>query len=305
MKLRDVLLALCAVVIWGVNFVVIKVGVSEIPPLFLGGLRFLFVALPAVFFVPRPKIAFNRLAIYGMTICFGQFAFLFSAVKMGMPAGIASVVLQSQVFFTIMLGAILLKESLQLSHVIGITFAVIGLTVLAKGADAGNLSDIPIIALFMTLAGGFSWACGNICNKVIMRETPTCNGASLVVWGALIPIIPFMLMSFFIEGPEAIMNSIRNINGISVMSVLYLAYLSTFVGYTLWSSLLSRYETWRVTPFALLIPVVGISSSALLLGEKISILQVYGLLLIMLGLIFTVFGKKIIGLISQKQSRIK
>lgn len=237
---------------------VIKVGVTGIPPLFLGALRFLFVALPAVFFIPRPKIALSRLVIYGLTICFGQFAFLFSAVKARMPAGIASVVLQSQVFFTIVLGGLILKESLKISQVIGIIVAVAGLTVLAKGGDSGSLTDIPLMALMMTLAGGFSWACGNICNRIIMKETPDCNGMSLVAWSALVPIIPFILMSLWMEGADAIVSSISHISLLTVGAIMYLAYLSTFVGYTLWSRLLGRYETWRVTPFALLVPFAGL-----------------------------------------------
>lgn len=302
MKINDILIALLVAVIWGVNFVVIKVGVTGIPPLFLGALRFLFVALPAVFFIPRPKIALSRLVIYGLTICFGQFAFLFSAVKAGMPAGIASVVLQSQVFFTIVLGGLILKESLKISQVIGIIVAVVGLTVLAKGGDSGSLTDIPLMALMMTLAGGFSWACGNICNRIIMKETPDCNGMSLVAWSALVPIIPFILMSLWMEGADAIVSSISHISLLTVGAIMYLAYLSTFVGYTLWSRLLGRYETWRVTPFALLVPFAGIASSALLLGETITMMQFAGLGFIMTGLILTVFGKRLVSLLTRRKA---
>lgn len=120
MSIKDGLLALCVVVLWGVNFVVIKIGLHGMPPFLLAGLRFLLVALPAIFFIPAPRIPFRWLLAYGMTISFGQFGFLFLAIKLGMPAGIASLVLQAQAFFTLLVGAVLLSEKLRWNHIAGI-----------------------------------------------------------------------------------------------------------------------------------------------------------------------------------------
>ncbi|MCE9946540.1 MAG: EamA family transporter [Hafnia sp.] len=290
MSVRDMLLALCVVVIWGVNFVVIKVGLHGMPPLLLGALRFIFVVIPAIFFIPRPKIPLKGIVIYGLTISFAQFAFLFCAINLGMPSGIASVVLQSQVFFSVLLGALILGEKVKRSQIVGILLAAAGMFVLAKGGMTGNLTDIPLIALLFTLAAGFSWACGNITNRSIMQNAGTTSIMSLVVWSALVPILPFLLCSWLFEGQAAIENSLANIHLPTILALCYIAFLSTHVGYGLWGRLLTRYETWRVTPFALLVPVVGLTSGALILGEKIASLQIYGLLLIMLGLLINVFG---------------
>ncbi|MCK9999920.1 EamA family transporter [Providencia rettgeri] len=296
MSLRDILLALCVVVIWGVNFVIIKLGVTALPPLLLGALRFMFVAFPAIFIFKRPKIPFKLLLLYGLTISFGQFAFLFCAIRVGMPAGITSVILQSQAFFTLLLGAMILKESLQPTHFIGMFIAIAGLTVLANGATVGGLDDIPLLGLVFTLIAGLSWACGNITNRIIMKQegAEKCSALSLVSWSALIPIIPFLISSWVLEGEEAIVEGLSGFNWSVFGVIIYLAYLSTFVGYGLWGVLLGRYEAWRVAPFSLLVPVFGLSSSALFLGEHINGVQLAGLVLIMFGLITTLFGKKII-----------
>ncbi|EPK6161066.1 EamA family transporter [Providencia stuartii] len=296
MSFKDILLALCVVIIWGVNFVIIKLGVTALPPLLLGALRFIFVAFPAIFFFKRPKIPFKLLLLYGLTISFGQFAFLFCAIRVGMPAGVTSVILQSQAFFTLLLGAVILKESLQATHFIGMLIAVVGLTILAKGATASGLDDIPLLGLTFTLIAGLSWACGNITNRMIMhnQQEAKCSALSLVSWSALIPIIPFLISSWLFEGEEAIVQGLSDFNWPVFGTIIYLAYLSTFVGYGLWGVLLGRYEAWRVAPFSLLVPVFGLSSSALFLDEHINSIQFAGLILIMFGLIITLFGKKLI-----------
>ncbi|EKT59898.1 EamA family transporter [Providencia sneebia] len=296
MSFKDILLALCVVIIWGVNFVIIKLGVTALPPLLLGALRFLFVAFPAVFFFKRPKVPFKLILIYGLTISFGQFAFLFCAIRVGMPAGITSVILQSQAFFTLLLGAIVLKESLRLPHFFGMLIAVFGLTILAKGATEGGLDDIPMLGLIFTLIAGFSWACGNITNRMIMQHpgSEKCSSLSLVSWSALIPIIPFLISSWIFEGQEAMTQGLLGFNWSIFGTILYLAYLSTFVGYGLWGVLLGRYEAWRVAPFSLLVPLFGLSSSVLFLGEHVNGIQITGLTLMMIGLIITLFGQRII-----------
>ncbi|MCW2483605.1 EamA family transporter, partial [Candidatus Symbiopectobacterium sp. NZEC135] len=171
MSVKDWLLALCVVVAWGVNFVVIKVGLQGMPPFLLAGLRFTLVALPAVFFVPRPRLPLRWLVAYGMTISFGQFAFLFLAIKLGMPAGIASLVLQAQGFFTLLLGALLLGEALRWNHFLGIAIATLGMFVLAEGGMLNQTTTgLTLLTMLLTLGGALSWAFGNISNKVIMSR---------------------------------------------------------------------------------------------------------------------------------------
>ena len=288
MTRKDGLLALLVVVVWGLNFVVIKVGLHNMPPLMLAGLRFVLVAFPALLFIARPKVPLRLLLGYGLTISFGQFAFLFCAIKFGMPAGLASLVLQAQAFFTIILGAGVFGERLQGKQLAGIALAVFGVLVLIEASLSGQ--HIPMIGFALTLAAAFSWACGNIVNKKIMSHSSRPPVMSLVVWSALIPIIPFMVASLVFEGPALMRQSLVSIDLTTILSLVYLAFVATIVGYGIWGSLLGRYETWRVAPLSLLVPVVGMASAALLLGESLSLLQLGGAVLIMAGLYINVFG---------------
>ncbi len=291
MTRRDGLLAMLVVVVWGLNFVVIKLGLHNMPPLMLAGLRFLLVAFPALLFVARPKIPLRLLLGYGLTISFGQFAFLFCAINLGMPAGLASLVLQAQAFFTIVLGAFVFGERLQGKQVAGIALAIFGVLVLVEASLGGQ--HVPLVGFMLTLAAAFSWACGNIFNKKIMSHQHKPPIMSLVVWSALIPVLPFMLASGIIDGPQTMAASLVNIDATTVLSLMYLAFVATIVGYGIWGALLGRYETWRVAPLSLLVPVVGMASAALLLGERLNGLQLLGAALIMGGLYINVFGLRL------------
>ncbi|HCB4955695.1 O-acetylserine/cysteine exporter [Salmonella enterica] len=291
MSRKDGFLALLVVVVWGLNFVVIKVGLHHMPPLLLAGLRFLLVAFPAIFFVARPKVPLTLLLGYGLTISFGQFAFLFCAIKFGMPAGLASLVLQAQAFFTMALGAFVFSERLQRKQLAGIALAIIGVLVLIEASLNGQ--HIAMSGFMLTLAAAFSWACGNIFNKKIMQHSPRPAVMSLVVWSALIPILPFLLSSLLLEGVDHITQSLITIDMTTILSLLYLAFVATILGYGIWGTLLGRYETWRVAPLSLLVPVVGLASAAVLLGETLAGMQLAGAVLIMAGLYINVFGFRV------------
>jgi len=278
------------VVAWGVNFVVIKLGLQGMPPFLLAGLRFSLVAFPAIFFVRRPPIPLRWLVVYGMTISFGQFAFLFLAIKLGMPAGLASLVLQAQAFFTLLLGALLLAEKLRWNHIVGIIIATLGMFMLATAGMEGQTSaGITLTTMMLTLSAALSWGLGNITNKIIMRNR-SVPIMSLVVWSALVPVIPFFACSLLFDGEAAIVNSLLHIGLQTVLALFYLAFVATIVGYAIWGNLLSRYETWRVAPLSLLVPVVGIVTAALVLDEHLSGQQMLGAAVIILGLLVNVFG---------------
>ncbi|WHQ75445.1 EamA family transporter [Pantoea sp. Lij88] len=290
MSVKDMLLALCVVVAWGVNFVVIKLGLQGMPPFLLAGLRFTLVAFPAIFFVRRPPIPLHWLVVYGMTISFGQFAFLFLAIKLGMPAGLASLVLQAQAFFTLLLGALLLAEKLRWNHIVGIIIATLGMFMLATAGMEGQTSaGITLTTMMLTLSAALSWGLGNITNKIIMRNR-SVPIMSLVVWSALVPVIPFFACSLLFDGEAAIVNSLLHIGLQTVLALIYLAFVATIVGYAIWGNLLSRYETWRIAPLSLLVPVVGIITAALVLDERLSGQQMLGAVVIILGLLVNVFG---------------
>ena len=286
MSPKDLLLALLVIVVWGLNFVVIKLGLHGMPPMLLGALRFLLAAFPAILFVRRPQVPLRWLLAYGLTISLGQFACLFYAMHVGMPAGLASLVLQSQAFFTLLLAALLLGERLRASNLFGLLVAAAGLALI--GLQGGQAMTLAGFAL--TIGAAAMWALGNI----VTRKLGKVNLVGLVVWGSLVPPLPFLALSWWLEGPAAIESALRGFSLDSLLVLAYLAFAATLLGYGLWSRLLSRYPASQVAPFSLLVPVVGISSSALLLGERLGALQLLGAALVMGGLLINVWGGKLL-----------
>lgn len=283
---KDLLLALLVIVVWGLNFVVIKVGLQGMPPMLMGALRFMLAAFPAILFVRRPQVPLRWMLAYGMTISVGQFAFLFYAMYVGMPAGLASLVLQSQAFFTLFFAALFLGERLRGSNLFGLLVAASGLLLI--GLQGGQAMTLAGFAL--TIAAASMWALGN----VVTRKLGKVNLVGLVVWGSLIPPLPFLALSLWLEGPELVAQSLRTLGLDSLLVLAYLAFGATILGYGLWSRLLSRYPASQVAPFSLLVPVVGISSSALLLGERLGSLEMAGAALVMVGLLINVWGGRLL-----------
>lgn len=279
---KDLLLALVVIIVWGMNFVVIKIGLDDMPPMLLGALRFLLAAFPAVLFIKRPQIPLRWLLAYGLTISLGQFAFLFSAMSVGMPAGLASLVLQSQAFFTLLFAVMFLGERFRLANLFGLLVAACGLLLI--GLQGNGL--MTLAGFLLTLCAAAMWALGNI----VTRKLGKVNLVGLVVWGSLVPPLPFFALSWLLEGPAVIETALRAINLDTLLVLAYLAFGATILGYGLWSRLLSRYPASQVAPFSLLVPVVGITSAAVLLDEHLSTLQLVGALLVMLGLLLNVFG---------------
>jgi O-acetylserine/cysteine efflux transporter len=287
MPLIDWLAALLVVTAWGVNFVVMKVALHDVPPMLLGALRFALVAFPAVLFIKRPKVPLRSLFLYALTISLGQFFFLFTAIYVGMPAGLASLVLQSQAFFTVVIGALMLGESVRRHNLLGMTIAAFGLVLVGAAAAPGS---VPLLGFALTLAAAVSWAAGNL----VLKGVGKVDMLSLVVWGALIPPIPFLFFSWIFEGSDRIQRSIAHISMEAVAAVFYLAFVATVVGYVLWGRLLSRHPVNKVAPLSLLVPVIGLISSSLALGERLSLLQWIGGAVVMAGLAINVFGAQLL-----------
>lgn len=279
---RDILSGLIVVVIWGINFIAIKVGLRDVPPLLLGTLRFIAVLLPAVFFLPRPPVAWRWLIALGLTINVGQFACLFIGIRLGMPAGLASLVLQSQAFFTSILAVKVLKEGWHWNNLVGLALAAGGMIVIGSQQGAGMTSS----GFWFTLAAALCWGVGNIIMRKITQGVPPFSMVSLSVWSGAVAVLPLAVLSWFIEGPP----KWQALTWSTAASLIYLAYISTLIGYGLWGHLMSRHPAAVVSPFALLVPVVGMSSSALFLGETISLWQAVGALMVMAGLVVHVFG---------------
>ncbi len=247
MSPKDLLIASVVIVAWGVNFVVVKLGLHGVPPMLLGALRFALAALPAVF-IKRPQIPFRWLFAYGITISFGQFALLFYGMSVGMPAGLASLVLQAQAFFTLFFAAMFLGEHICAANLFGLVIAAAGLAVI--GMQGGH--SMTVIGFLFTLAASSMWALGNVVTKRVGKV----ELLALVVWGSLIPPIPFLAMSLIFEGPARIESSLANIPLISVFAIAYLSFVATIVGYSLWGKLLARYPAALVM-LGLMVNVFG------------------------------------------------
>ncbi|PKL08174.1 MAG: O-acetylserine/cysteine exporter [Spirochaetae bacterium HGW-Spirochaetae-7] len=280
--------ALLISAIWGFNFVVIKVGVAGVPPFMLAALRFVFCVFPAIIWIRKPAASWGALAAYGLFLGVVEFGFLFTAIKLGAPAGLSSLVLQSQAFFTALIAAAFLKERIRLNNVLGMVVAGAGLAVIAmaEASSAGGAARMSPPLFMMVIAAALGWAAAN----VIARTMPGTSGLGLMVWSSLFSPLPLAMLSLFFEGPERIAGALRNMSWLSVGALAYLVVLSTLVGYGLWNRLIMRHGAGRIAPFSLLVPIFGVASAALLLGESITALDAVAAVLILAGLSIHAFG---------------
>jgi O-acetylserine/cysteine efflux transporter len=281
---RDVLLATLVALIWGVNFVVIDIGLDGMPPLVLVALRFVVVLLPAVFLVPRPIVPWRVLLASAAFLSFGQFGLLYTGLAVGMPPGLASLVVQAQVIFTVIIAAGWLRERPTAGQVVGIVLGVAGLSAVAGGRSA----ETPLFGLLLCVAAALSWATGN----VVTRRAGVASGLSMVVWSALFVPVPMFALAVLVEGPAAVGSSLAHLTLANVLATFYTAYLASLVGYGIWNSLLARHPAAAVVPFTLLIPPVGMASAWLVLDERPGPAEVIGGAVLLAGVAVTVFGAR-------------
>lgn len=290
MKLRHLLLALAIVFFWGVNFAIIKLGLRQISPLGLGVIRFVLAAFPWIFFIRRPQIPLSSLALYSLLIFALQFGFLFTGMKLGVSAGLSSLVLQLQVFFTIGFAILILSERPTRWQLFGALFAFGGIAVVA--ANIGG--DVTMAGLLMLLLAAAAWGGGNIVSRVISTRHGAINMLGLVCWGSLFAIPPLLATALIVD-PQGLAASFVGLDWISLGAIAYLVYISTLFGFGAWSRLLSLYPVATVAPFTLLVPVFGFLGSAVLLGEAVQPWKLLASALIIVGLVLNVFGKRLFG----------
>jgi drug/metabolite transporter (DMT)-like permease len=268
-NVRDRLLAIFVAALWGANFLAIHVGLEHFPPLFLAALRFLVIAIPTVLLVPRPRVPLRWLIGYGLGFGTVQFLFLFVAMDIGMPTGLASLVLQASAPFTVLLGALLLRERMTARQVVGIALAVLGLVAIAV-AQAQAAALLP---LALTLVGALGWAFGNLAAR--LADPP--NPLHLTLWMSVVPPIPLLAVSLATEGPAADWAALRaavtpaGVPGLLALG--YLAVLATVLGAGIWTALMRRYPAGVVAPYSLLVPVVGIALAAAALNERPTVVE--------------------------------
>jgi O-acetylserine/cysteine efflux transporter len=276
LSFRDLMLALLVIIVWGVNFAVIRIGLNSLPPLLFAALRFTLVLLPAVFFLKKPNVPWSNLAVYGLAIGLGQFGLLFIAMDGMISPGLASLVIQMQVFFTIALSMTRSHERLKPHQLMAFALALAGIGVIM----AHNGKGATVLGLVLTLAAAASWAVANQASK----EAGKVNALAYVVWASLFSVPPLYLLSLWHEGWPAIAAGISHAGWGTWAVILYQSAGNTMFGYGVWAWLLARYPAATVSPLSLLVPVVGFAASALILGEPLQGWKIGAGLLVLAGL---------------------
>jgi O-acetylserine/cysteine efflux transporter len=278
MSRRDNFRAALVAIIWGANFVVIDEGLKGFPPFLLLCARFLVVLFPAIFLVPRPG-PWRTILQVGLFMSLGQFALLYLSLHLGMPAGLASLLVQVQVIFSIAISRVFLRERPTRQQLLGVGVGLVGLTVLIAGrADSAGLVPLAVI-----IGACLAWSIGN----VITRSAQVTSGFGLTIWSGVVVPIPALALAFLVNGPHAVDHAVAHIGWLTIASTLYTAILCSLFGYGVWNSLLSRYPVGSVVPFALVVPVAGIATAWIALGETPTIAETLGGLILLGGIATT------------------
>lgn len=281
MSRRDTALACLVAVLWGVNFVAIHESLQQFPPFFLASLRFALLAVPALLLVKRPQVPTRWLVLYGVGFGILQFVFLYAGMAAGVPTGLASLLLQASAPFTVLLAAAFLHERPGGVRLAGIAVAVTGFTVIA--VTRGLQSQL--VPVLLVLLGALGWAVGNIG----AREARPPKAFDFMMWMTVIPPVPLLALSLVVEGPARIADSVTSsFTSAALPAWLGLAYtvlVSTVVGTSLWSLLMSRNPSSSVAPFSMLVPVAGFLSAGILLGERPAAGDLAGGVLVIVGVL--------------------
>jgi O-acetylserine/cysteine efflux transporter len=265
MRPTHIALAVLVTAVWGVNFVVIEVGLGHFPPLLFSALRFLAAALPAVFFVGRPKVAWKWIIGVGLALGVGKFGLLFVGMDQGMPAGLSSLVLQVQAVFTVLIAFAALRERLTRTKALGMAVALAGIGVAAYDEGASG----PVLAFTLVIAAAACWGVSN----VLTRRAAAPDPLNFMVWVSAVPVLPLLALSLLFEGWDRDAAALAALDWTGVGIILYVAWVVTVFGFGAWGFLLARHPASTVAPFTLLVPVFGMTSAALLLDEEVSALR--------------------------------
>ncbi len=279
MPARSVALVVLVTAIWGVNFVVIHEGLEHFPPLLFNSLRFALMAVPAIFLVGRPRVPWRYVLGIGAALGVVKFGLLFVSIDQGLPVGLSSLLLQLQVVFTIAFAAIALGERPRREQVAGAAVAFAGLGVIAIDRAA----SAPVLPFVLVVGAAAAWGVSN----TLTRKAQPPDALALLVWASLVAPLPLLGLSLAFEGPAEIGDALAGVDAAAIGSLLFVAGVSGLFGFAAWIGLLKRHSAASVTPFALLVPVFGIASAALLLGERPSGLELGGAVLICAGLAAT------------------
>lgn len=287
MPLSHILLALAVVAVWGSNFVVIKIGLSELPPLLLAAMRFVLSALPCLLFIQRPAVAWRYLIAYGVLSGF-MFGLLFLAMRADVSPGLASLLMQSQVFMTLLLVAWLQHERMPRVQYAGLALATLGFALIAWQGFSQAQADVTPLGLGLALGGALCWASGNVVSRSIGRV----DMLGFMVWSSVFAVPPLLILSLWFEGPAAITEALPRASPAAWAAMVWQAVGNSLFGFGAWGWLLARHPAATVTPWALLIPLFGMGTSALLLGEPLQAWKLGAAALVMAGLMVNVLGSR-------------
>jgi len=276
LKFYHQLVAVLVTFIWGTNFVVIRYGLDELEPFTFAALRFALVAFPLVFFLPKPKTSWLNLASYGLFIGFGQFGLLYWVMQENITPGLASLILQMQVFFTVLLAVPFMGEKVRPRQVLALCLSFSGLALIFLHTDGQTTR----LGVAVALVAAASWACGNM----VVKKAGAVDILGFIVWSSVFSLPPLALMAWYRDGLDGILLNIQEAGWITWAAVLWQSIGNTLIGYGLWNSLLNRYSAAIVTPWALLVPVFGMSASAVLLAEPLLWWNLLAMALIFTGL---------------------
>lgn len=288
---RDLAAALGVVLVWGVNFVAMKFALHDFTPFQLGAARFLFAALPLALWIRPPAVPWKWVVLYGLLQGVGQFGILFIALQVGMTAALASVLLQTQVFFTAMFGFVLLGERAGGPLQVGMVLAALGLACFGynyAGPDA-SASGTTLAGFALTLCAAAMWAASNIVARQVQKVAGGYSPVAFVVWSSLVAVLPFVGLSWLFDAPSVRWQWLHA-SGSSWLAVAYLGWIASVVGYSLWTGLLQRHPANRVSPFGLGVPVVGLAAGMLALGEVVTPWQWGGIVLVVGALVSVMLG---------------
>lgn len=274
------MLALLVVVLWGVNFIFIDFGLRDWPPLLLVAARFTLVVFPAIFFVKFPRGDFRRILLIGVFMSAGQFGLLYTSMFLGLPAGLTSIVIQIQAAFTVLVAALALREFPNRRQIIGILIGLSGLGVIGLSLQA----SVPTAAFLVALGASLSWAVGNVIARGVKEGT---NGVQMTVWSALVVPVPLFVLSLLVDGAAEVAHALAHPTWGVVASIVYTAGCASLIGYVIWNSLLARFPASQVAPFSLLVPLVGVLSAWLVLGDRPTVPELIGGVLLLLGVAVT------------------
>ncbi|HEY8049161.1 MAG TPA: EamA family transporter [Ramlibacter sp.] len=295
MPLSHLLFALAVVFIWGTNFVVIKWGLAEFPPFLFASLRFLLCVLPWIFFVRKPRVSWAKLAAFGVLLGAGQFGLLFLAMQHDVTPGLASVIIQAQVFFTVGMVMVLHGERVTPVQVGAMALGIMGIAIIGWHAVGDGASVTPL-GLVLVLCAAASWACANI----VVRSAGRVNPIEFIVWASPFALPPLFALAFLVHGGDAIAASLRTATWAGWAAVAWQAIGNTLFGYGVWNWLLARHPAATVAPSALLVPVFGIASSAWLLGEPLQPWKMLAAGLVIGGLALNLYAGPLVSLVLRR-----